>query len=463
MAKIGDHAVVLGASMAGLLTAQTLSDFFETVTVVERDVLPDGAANRRGVPQGRHLHALLAGGAHALEKLFPGLLDELVADGVPYFDGRDLSKLYYSLGGHQAISTGSAESAAAYASSRPFLECHVRRRVHATANVTLLDNHDVVGLSVTPDRKRVTGARTVDRHSGIESLMSAELIVDATGRGARTPAFLEGLGYGRPIEDHIVVHLTYASQLLRLRPGVLDELAILIGAVPDRPTGMGLIRCEHDSWQFTVFGIAGREVPRERAGMSAFVEEFTPPHVLTAIRAATPLSEVVRHHVPSSRWRRYDTMRRFPDGLLVVGDAICSFNPIYGQGMTVAALEALALRDCLECDTSDLPRRFFQAAARPIRQAWRLAAGGDLALPEIEGERSLITRVFNGYVDRVLTAAEFDSAAFDQFVRVTSLVDPATRLIRPTMVWRAVMAKHRSRQYEHRTEDPSGLVESSVI
>src|ERR1700724_2982220 len=152
MAKIGDDAVVLGASMAGLLAARTLSDFFETVTVVERDVLPDDAANRRGVPQGRHLHALLARGAQVLEELFPGLLDELVTDGVPYFDGRDLSKLYYSLGGHQGVRPG---------------------------------------------------------HSGIQSRLAASLIVDATGRGARTPALLENLGYGRPIEDHVSVHLTY--------------------------------------------------------------------------------------------------------------------------------------------------------------------------------------------------------------------------------------------------------------
>ena len=208
MAKIGEHALVLGASMAGLLAARTLSDFFETVTVVERDVLPDDAVNRRGVPQGRHLHALLARGSQALEELFPGLLDELVTDGVPYFDGRDLSKIYYSLGGHQLVRTGSAESVTGYASSRPFLECFVRRRVQAIANVTVLDDHDVVGLTFTPYHERITGARITPRRSGIPVGLSADLIVDATGRGARTPALLEDLGYGRPTEDHINVHLT---------------------------------------------------------------------------------------------------------------------------------------------------------------------------------------------------------------------------------------------------------------
>ena len=129
----------------------------------------------------------------------------------------------------------------------------------------------------------------------------------------------------------------------------------------------------------------------------------------------------------------------------MTGDAICSFNPIYAQGMTVAALEALALRDCLARGTSDLAPRFFRAAAKPIRQAWQLSAGGDLALPEISGEQSVATRLFNGYVDRILTAA--DAAAVDQFSRVTALVDPAVRLLRPAMIWRAAAANYRRPRY----------------
>jgi 2-polyprenyl-6-methoxyphenol hydroxylase-like FAD-dependent oxidoreductase len=463
MAKIGNHAAVLGASMAGLLAARALSDFFETVTVVERDVLPDSPANRRGVPQGRHPHGLLTRGAQVLEELFPGLLDELVLAGAPYFDGRDLSKVHYNLGGHRAVSTGSAQDFTAYVLTRPFLEYHVRRRVRAVGNVTLLDDHDVVELRSTPDRGRITGVRTVNRRSGEESTLAADLVVDATGRGARTPAWLESLGYGRPVEEHVVVHLTYASQALRMPPGALHEMAFVIGVVPGRPTGMFLVGCENDTWLFTAMGMARREPPCERTAMYEFAENFTPAHVLAALRAAEPLGEVARHRVPSSQWRRYDKMRRFPEGLLVAGDAICSFNPIYGQGMTVAALEALALRDCLSSGTTELPRRFFKAAARPIRQAWQLAAGGDLALPEIGGAQPLATRLFNGYVDRVLTAAEIDAAAFNQFGRVTGLVDPATRLLRPAIMWRAATAKYRRGQLDTQPAKPAILVDSTPI
>jgi len=464
MAKIGNHAVVLGASMAGLLAARALADFFETVTIVERDTLPDNPANRRGVPQGRHVHALLSRGAQAFEELFPGILDELVLGGAPYFDGRDLSKLHYNIGGHRVVPTGSAETFTAYLATRPFHEYHVRRRVSALPNITLLNDHDVVDLTSTKDHSLITGAQIVDRHSRTESTLPADLVVDATGRGARTPAWLESLGYGRPVEDHVVVHLTYTSQLLRMRPDTLHEMGFLIGVVPGRPTGMGLIRCENDTWLFTLMGMAGHEPPCERAAMCGFAEEFAPAHALAAVRAAAPVGEVARHRMPSSQWRRYDKLRRFPDGLLVTGDAICSFNPIYGQGMTVAALEALALRDCLSSGTTELPRRFFKAAARPIRQAWQLSAGGDLALPEIEGAQPLATRLFNGYVDRVLTAAEFDTAALAQFTRVTSLIDPATRLLRPAMMWRAASANRRKRQRSNsQLPQPTDLVKSTAI
>jgi 2-polyprenyl-6-methoxyphenol hydroxylase-like FAD-dependent oxidoreductase len=156
-------------------------------------------------------------------------------------------------------------------------------------------------------------------------------------------------------------------------------------------------------------------------------------------------------------------MRRFPDGLLVTGDAICSFNPAYGQGMTVAALEALALRDCLSGGTEDLARRFFRAAAAPIRQAWLLSTNPDLALPEIEGTPPLVARLFNGYVDRVLAAAESDAAVVHQFFRVTSLLDPATRLLRPEVVWRVARANRRRRRPGiERLDAAEGVLADSV-
>ncbi len=436
--------------MAGLLAARSLSDFFDTVTVVERDPLLDTPTARRGVPQGRHVHGLLASGAQVLEQLFPGILDELMLNGAHYFDGADLSRLHHSLGGHPLVNTGSARSFNIYQVTRPFLEEHVRGRLRNIPNVTLLHEHDIVALTSTPEspgHSRITGARVSDRRTGEDYALAADLVVDATGRGGRTPFWLDSLGYGRPDEDHVTVNMTYASQALRMAPEALHEIAFLVGYVPGRPRGLGMLHCENDTWTFTVMGVAGHEPPRDLAGMCEFVADCAPAHMLAAVRAAEPIGEPVRHRMPSSQWRRYDKMRRFPEGLLVTGDAICSFNPIYGQGMTVAALEALALRDCLAGGTKDLASRFFHAAAAPVRQAWQLSTNADLAMPEIDGTPTLVARALNIYIDRLLTATEYDTAVLDQFVRVTSMLDPATRLLRPAIVWRVARAKTRRRRH----------------
>jgi 2-polyprenyl-6-methoxyphenol hydroxylase-like FAD-dependent oxidoreductase len=440
-ATIARHAIVLGASMAGLLAARVLSEFYATVTVVERDTLDDAATVCRGVPQGRHIHGLLMRGARAVEELFPGLLDELADDGAAVFDGTDLSKLYFCMGGHVAVRTGAAKELTIYNATRPFLECHIRRRVRAIPNVAVLDDHDIVDVCVAASG-RVTGASVVSRSSQMESTMEADLVVDATGRGARTPVLLKKAGYDPPAEDDVAIDLMYASQLLRMPGDALHETGFIVSPVPGRPTGMAIAKCENDTAFFTVFGMAGNDPPVELSAMCAFAEGFTPAHALAAVRAAEPLGPVAQHRFPSSRWRRYDKARRLPEGLLVVGDAVCSFNPIYAQGMTVAALEALALRDCLSRGADDLPRRFFRAAAHPIGQAWQLAVGGDLSLPEIKGTPPLATRLLNGYIDRFLTAAEYDTKAFEQFVRIAWLVDTPAKLLQPNMI-RRVLTKRR--------------------
>jgi 2-polyprenyl-6-methoxyphenol hydroxylase-like FAD-dependent oxidoreductase len=452
---LGEAAVVLGASMAGLLAARVLADFFRTVTVIERDELPDDPVNRRGVPQGRHVHALLTSGAQILEELFPGLLDQLVAAGAPVWDDGDLSKLYVSFSGHELPRSGAIagdrKAMAMYMPSRPLLECHVRRRVAAIDNVTIHGGHDVAELTVAADRGRVTGVRVVNRARGVQLEFPADLVVDAMGRGAHTPALLELLGYGRPVEDQIIMHTTYVSQPLRIPPGTLRERVSLVSPAPGRPTGAFLNGYEHDTWIFTVFGMVGHAPPRDLAGMLSFAEDYAPAHVLAAVRAGQPLGPVVEHRIPSSQWRRYDRMRRFPDGLLVCGDAICSFNPIYGQGMSVAALDALALRDCLRRGVTNLPRRYFRAAAKPIGVAWQIGASDDLAIPEVEGRRTATMRFTSRLVNMVLTACESDAVVAAQFFKVAWLLDPPIRLLHPSFLYRVAIVNLRRRQRHWRS------------
>lgn len=317
MVLLGERAVVLGASIGGLLAARVLAEHYRTVTIVERDVLTDEPTARRGVPQGRHGHVLLARSSRILADLFPGFHDDLAADGVPSLSGSDLSKMHLSIGGHilahsEDIDVPDAETL--HFASRPLLERNLRRRVLALANVTVLDGHDVVGLTSSQGGSRITGVLLVGHADAEGTTLDADLVVDATGRGSRTPVFLEELGYGRPPEDELVVKLAYASQLLHIPVGTMPETFVAYFPEPGRPTTWTLVRHENDTWMMTLGAMVGQPAPDDRAEMLAWGEGFVPERTLAAVRAATPLGDVEHYRVPSNRWRRYDKMKRFPQG-----------------------------------------------------------------------------------------------------------------------------------------------------
>ena len=242
------------------------------------------------------------------------------------------------------------------------------------------------------------------------------------------------------MEERLTVHLKYATRHLRLRRGALREKFVAIGAEPTRPTGFVLLAEEDERWVLTLIGYDGHHPPAEADAFLAFFQAIAPPDVLAAVGDAEPLDDIVAHGFPASLRRRYERVRRFPAGLLVFGDALCSLNPAYALGMSVAALQAVALRDSLAGGDRDLARRFFRAAAKPVNIAWQLAVGPDLALPQVQGPRPLPVRAINAYVNRVLTAAERDPAVAEQFLRVIGLQEPPKRLFRPSMAVRAMLA-----------------------
>jgi 2-polyprenyl-6-methoxyphenol hydroxylase-like FAD-dependent oxidoreductase len=316
----------------------------------------------------------------------------------------------------------------------------VRARVRALPTVEIVDRCHVGGFVTTPARDRVTGVRIRRSSAGVEETLGADLIVDATGRSGRAAAWLAKIGYDPPPEERLTVSLKYATRHLRLRPGQLREKFVAVGAEPGRPTGFVLQAEEEDRWVLTIIGYEGHHPPTDPEGFLAFVETMAPPDVFAAVCDAEPLDDIVAHGFPASFRRRYERLRLFPAGLLVFGDAICSLNPAYALGMSVAALQAVALRDSLAGGDGDLARRFFRAAAKPVNIAWQLVVGPDLALPQVQGPRPLPVRVINAYVNRVMAAAERDPAVAEKFLRVIGLQDPPSRLFRPSMALRAMLA-----------------------
>jgi 2-polyprenyl-6-methoxyphenol hydroxylase-like FAD-dependent oxidoreductase len=448
VSPLGGRAVVLGAGMAGLLTAAVLSDFYDNVTVVERDVLPTKPLHRRGVPQGRHLHSLLSRGSQVLEELLPGLLAELVAAGVNVVDDGDLSRIYTRLGPHEVNRSGKFADPAAlvqYLPSRPLLEFHLRQRVSALPNTEFLDGHDLVEMTA-PSPDRITGVRVASRDSEAMSTLVADLVVDAMGRAARTPAVLASLGYDRPSERISTATASYYSQLLQVAPGAIPEKLALVIGESGSPSG-GLVAAENGTYILTVTRL-GRsdQPPTDLAALLAIAQRLLPPSALPGLRSAQPLGGVVAFRYPGGTWRRYDHMTRFPHGLLVIGDALCTLNPQRGQGITVAALEVLALRDTLRQGHDDIAHPFFTAAARHIAPVWALNESQEPNANTSQRQtRSISSRISNWFTNSALTAAKHDIVLTERMFRVANLIDSPGHLRDPALAARIILGSFKRR------------------
>ncbi len=434
-----DHAVVLGGSMAGLLATRVLSDYFEQVTLIERDMLPGKPGeHRRGVPHGRHVHGLHPRGREILDELFPGFTAKVAADGGVLCDA--LADLRFQLWGSQLLKT--RIELPELLASRPFLEGHVRALVQALPNAGILDGHCAQGLTATSDRTRITGVTVASQGpEAATSELPADLVVDATGRGSRTGRWLTELGYQRPAEDRVEIRLGYATRTYRLRPDALDgDSLILTTGTPANPRTGVLAAVEGGRHMLTLAGICGDYPPASEVDFDAFTASLPTSDISLALKDAEPLGDIASFRFPASVRRRYERLSDFPVGLIAIGDAVCSFNPVYGQGMTVAAMEAMALRQVLDAGAIGQPRRYFKAIARTIDNPWDIAVGGDLAFPAVEGKRTAKVRMINAYLPRMCAAAEKDPSLAKALIRVFGLKDQPQGLMRPDRALRVLLA-----------------------
>jgi 2-polyprenyl-6-methoxyphenol hydroxylase-like FAD-dependent oxidoreductase len=435
----GEHAVVLGASMAGLLTARVLSESFSQVTVIERDVLPAEAGQRRGVPQGRHLHALLCRGGQILDDLFPGLTKQVAEAGAPV--GDLLGNIRWFMSGHRLAQADIGQPV--LFATRPMLEAHVRSMVKGLSGVAFLEGRDIIGPVAAGNKRRVTGVR-VRSDGGAEDVIDADLIVDTTGRASRTPVWLEELGYARPVADKVTVDVAYATRTYRLPPDVLGTDQLIMNFwTPDNQRAAGLEKTD-DRFILTAAGLLGDHPPTDPKGFDAFVASLKFPDIPEAIRDGEPLDDPVAFRYPANVRQRYERMRDFPDGFLVLGDAVCAFNPIYGQGMTSASLQANALRGLLADGRPLTWRRHFQAMAKAVDDPWTISTSNDLAFSGVTGRRTPLVRVVNAYLPRLHELGERDPEAAAAFLRVVGLLEPPATMLRPGLALRVLTRRWRS-------------------
>jgi 2-polyprenyl-6-methoxyphenol hydroxylase-like FAD-dependent oxidoreductase len=438
--RIGGHAVVIGASMAGLLAARVVAEHFEKVTLLDRDTMPAGPEPRKCVPQDKHVHAMLKRGSDVLEKLFPGLEEELRQAGAVFSEmGRD--GMWYQ---HGAWKPRLASGIFVPVLTRPLLEQHVRRRVLANPKVSLRQGVEVQGLVYDGALERMRGVRLAELGSRQEQVLEANLVVDASGRGSRSPLWLQELGYGEPREERVHIGFCYVTRMVRLPESLeLDWKTMAIQPSAPEQTRIGyFFRVEGNQYISTLGGYHGDHPPLEEEGLLEFARGLPRPEYYEVLRHAEPVTKPVAFTVPYSRRYHYEEMKRFPAGYLVMGDAVCSFNPTFGQGMSVAAINAEILDQVLQAQgdrSLTLAHRFYRAAKPANDLAWLLAGSEDMRFPQTQAERPFGLAAIQWFTKQVVQMASTDEAVTRTFYRMVNMIEGPEALASPSILFKVAL------------------------
>lgn len=414
-----ERAVIIGGSIAGLVCARVLSEHFGEVIVLERDPRPDGPEPRKGAPQMRHVHAVMEVATRTLRALFPGIIEDMLDAGALGMDASADTAIYHY--GHWKPRFESGIEG--LTCTRPFVEHHVRRRVEALPGVEIRYETTAEELTATGGNRRITGVRTTGPRG--EELLSADLVLDSAGRGTRVPRWLSSFGYERPEEETVGIDLAYTSRLYEYSaPRRSDATAMAVW--PRIPDHRGGFRFDVEGGRMLVSltGYFGDHPPVDEEGFVRFARSLPVPNIADSIEEGRPIAPPVKHKIPSSRWLHYERMKRFPEGLLPLGDSVCALNPVYGQGMTVAILCARALRDGLADlarnggSLADLAPAFLKTQAGLVRTAWLLSATMDLRYPQAEGKRPPAFGALQWAFGQLIDVTSFDRGACQVFLEV---------------------------------------------
>ncbi|MFC5285816.1 FAD-dependent oxidoreductase [Actinokineospora guangxiensis] len=432
------RAVVLGGSMAGLTAARVLSDHADEVLVVERDESA-GEGPRPGVPQGSQVHALLPAGAVQLERWFPGFVDEAVAAGAVTLPP-DGARVQLWVNGDLRPNAPAERDVPVLVTTRPFLENLVRARTLALPNVTQVPGR-AWGLEFSGSR--VTGARYT--RDGDTELVEADLVVDATGRASRLGDWLEEAGWERPPMRRMPIKLNYATALFAYDETVSDQWSVISqsGAAftPDgRARIGGVLRVEGNRWIMLVSGYADDRPSSDPSEFRTRCKRDFPDVFGAIAEKARMLSDVVTYHQADSRRRDFHAVTRFPAGLVAVGDAVASFNPVYGQGMTSAALHASCLSHYLMSspDHNHPATEYFQLTRVVVDAAWQLSTFADLELPHVNGPYPPAYRMIRWLSGKIFQASLTDPSVNQRLARTTTMLAHPNTLATPTTLARAL-------------------------
>lgn len=450
---MADVAVVVGGSIGGLLAGLVLAEVCDEVVLVDRGELSDTPVPRAGVPQGMHAHGLLAGGLAALEQLLPGLCRELQQGGCP--TGDNLRDAAWVFSGRRLALGNSGVHGMTVA--RPVLDHAIQRRVAQLPNLSIRSNTRVKGLLY--DAGRVTGVRLAPALGGAEEELTADLVVDASGRHSQLPEWFAALGLAVPRIEEVALETHYASRIYSRKPHHLNGgIALLIVSAPESPRGGIALALDEERWIVSQYALDGERPPQDHAGFVGFARTLASSALAEILEDAEPLGETRTLRFPSSVRRHYDKLRDFPKGVLVCADALSSFNPTFGQGITVAAKQALLLRGlCTRVALPELGKVFLKRAAPIVDVAWNASVGRTFLYPGVLGRPTLKMRIANAYLPSVVAKAHEDAEVATALLKVMHFLAPPASLFAPGMMVRVLA---RSRRKRRAAAPPAGIIEA---
>jgi 2-polyprenyl-6-methoxyphenol hydroxylase-like FAD-dependent oxidoreductase len=439
---IGKHALIVGASIAGASAAGALSKFFEKITIVDRDSVPEKSVQRAGAPQGKHVHGLMAGGLRAMESLLPGFTEALIeAGGVRSCIGLDgnFEQVPFSPFPQRDLGIVS------YTASRPLTEWTLREKALSLVNVTLRHRITVSELLLDEAGEKVVGANIKNEDGQSEQIM-ADLVIDASGRGELTLALLEATNRAAPDTTRIGVDLGYSSAVFQIpdNPTRGWASAMLIPDAPASSRGALMLPIENNQWMLSIVGREGDYPPAEPDAFMDFVRNLRTPTIYNAIVDAKRVGDIQRFRFKESIWRHYENVQSFPDGFLPMGDAICRINPIYGQAMSIAALEAQALQvilsERLDLDRplSELWKPYFIACAEVIDTPWSMSAIPDFIYPATRGDRPENFEISLKFGAALNQLAAVDPSVHKIMQEVRHLIRPRSAYHEPSLLQRVL-------------------------
>ena len=429
--SLGDCAIVIGGSIAGLLSARVLSDYFDRVIILDRDELPATPQARRGVPQSVQPHVLFARGYRILAEFFPGIEQQLEVNGALSIDWAREFKHFVE--GHWGIEA-EASDIVSVTCSRYLLEWTIRQELLKLPNIEILESSKVTGL--VGDRQRITGVKLNSDE------LNAQLVVDASGRSSQAPQWLEQIGTSTP-ETTVNPFLGYATRRYKLPDSLQpDWKVLLISQSPPKDTRLGyLARIENDELIATLGGYGKDFPPLDDAGFLEFARSLAQPDFYNAIADAVPTSPIYAHRATANRMRHYDKAE-LPQGFVALGDAVCALCPVYGQGMTVSALGAKTLQACLDRSKGKLDNNSFQKQlAKSNSFHWMSATSQDSRFPTTVGGKQSkggINKLMTGYMNKLISKSASEPQLHLMFLEVAHLLRSPLYLYHPATIWQVL-------------------------